>query len=167
MIRMTFATATLALTTAFAASATAGDIADCEALIMDYVQDEDQAEGGLVVATYRSAEDYIESVYDADMDPIVKIDGRPINAILCRRNDLVPDDKDFALISTGIPLALSQDFDTPDSDSLTVFFKDNRFQYKYASAYPLSEEVRELLDQQMEDFTARDHGLGSDAEDTE
>lgn len=136
-------------------NAWAGNFENCEALIMDYVEDEDRPEGGLVVATYRSAEGYIESVSDPAKTPITEIDDRPINAILCRRNDLVPTDADYALVSTGIPLALSQDFDTTDSDSLTVFLKDGEFQYKYASAYPLNEEVEGLLDTQMKAFTQR------------
>lgn len=139
----------------------AGNIADCEVVIMEYVSDEDG--GGMTVASFRPAGDFLESVYTDSIEIVREIDGSPIRAIMCRRNDLVPDKDDFALVATGIPFALSQDFDTDQSDSLTVYFKDGKFQYKYASAYPMNDEVKDLLDAQMKAFTKADHGLGTDA----
>ena len=57
-------------------------------------------------------------------------------------------------MATGVPFVLSQDFDSTDTDSLTVFWKDGAFDYVY-KGYPLSDEAQSLLEERLADFTAR------------
>jgi hypothetical protein len=137
--------------------AQAGNIAACEIVIMQYIEDE--AGGGMDVASFRPATDFLLGVYDEETEISVTVDDKPIRALMCERNDLIPDEDDYAILATGVPFAISQDFDTNESDSLTLYFQDGAFRYKYVSAYPMSEEMQTTLEARLEDFTARDHGL--------
>ena len=142
---------------ALPAPAMAGNIASCEIVIMEYIEDE--AGGGMDVASFRPAAEFLTGVYDADTPLVTRVGERPIRAVLCERADLLPDEDDYAILATGVPFALSQDFDTNQSDSLTLFFKDGRFQYRYASASPMDEGMKAELETRLEDFSAREHGL--------
>lgn len=139
-----------ALTCGLPQLALAGNYEACEIVIMTEKTDED---GGTIgIAAFEPADDFLKQVKNAEPVP-------EANALMCKRNDLVPVEADYAVLATGTPLALSQDFDSADSDSLTIFFKDGRFDYKYASAYPMGEEFKTELEQRLEDFSSRDHGL--------
>ncbi len=160
-----FAWMMAAASLALPVSAQAGNIASCEVVIMDYIEDE--SGGGLEVASFRPAGDFLLGVYDEDTELSLTIEDRPIRALMCERNDLVPDEDDYKILATGIPFALSQDFDTNESDSLTLYFQDGAFRYKYASAYPMSEEMQTTLEARLADFSSRDHGLDAPEEDSE
>jgi len=129
----------------------------CEVVVSSEVVD---AEGGrMTVASYRPAEMFLSGVYDANVPLSVKDDDEMIRGLICVRNDLVPTEKDYAVLATGVPLSLSQDFDSADSDILTVYFDNGVFAHKYVSDYPMSEEFEEAVKTRLADFSARDHGL--------
>ena len=129
------------------------DYADCEILLMEVIKDKD-VNGQTQVATYRAATDFIGSVFDDKIDPILDISGSPIRAVLCQRNDVIPTEKDYAPMSTGVAFILSQDFDSTDTDSLTMFWKEDKFQHVY-KGHPLSEDSQAILDTRLEDFSER------------
>jgi len=139
--------------------AMAGDLSRCEIVVVNDVVDEDG--GRMTVASYRAADGFIAGVYDADINLVIEDNGHAIRGLICVRNDLVPTEKDYAILATGIPLSLSQDFDSEDSDILTLYFSDGAFRHKYTSDYPMSGELEEALIAQLSDFSARDHGLVS------
>jgi hypothetical protein len=129
----------------------------CEIVVLDEIVDEDG--GRLTTASYRSAEPFLAGVFDPTV-PVTRDDeGELIRGLLCERNDLVPTERDYAVLSTGIPLSLSQDFDSPDSDILTVYYDERAFVHKYTSDYPMSEEFETAVVSTLRDFSARDHGL--------
>ncbi|WP_427454351.1 hypothetical protein [Litorimonas sp. WD9-15] len=133
------------------------NLADCEVLMMRFVADE-AGNGGMQVSTYGPAEDYIASVYDDEDGHLKKLMGDPIRALLCERDDVIPVETDYALMATGIPFILSQDFDDTETDSLTIYWRHDHFDYVY-KGYPLSEDTEGLLKDRLADFAGRDHGL--------
>lgn len=110
--------------------AKAGNIADCEIILMETIEDEN-GHGGAQVASYRPAANFIGSIYDDTQENITELDGLPIRALLCRRNNVIISESDFNLLASGIPFILSQNFDSSESDLLTYFFKDGEFQYTH------------------------------------
>ncbi|GHA96778.1 hypothetical protein GCM10009069_19770 [Algimonas arctica] len=155
-----FVTTALLLTASLALAPTASHAATpngCEVVVSSEVVD---AEGGrMTVASYRPADNFLSGVYDANTPLTLKEDGAPIRGIICARNDLVPTEKDYAMLATGIPLSLSQNFDSADSDILTVYFRAGAFTHKYTSDYPMSPEFETAVQTQLADFSHRDHGL--------
>ena len=142
---------------AFALPAQADNIADCEILTMEFIPDE-KGQGGMQVATYGPANDFIASAYDDEDGHLDTVNDVPIRALLCQRNDVIPVEKDYALMATGVPFILSQDFDDTETDSLTIYWKNDHFDYVY-KGYPLSDETKEKLENRLAKFTKRDHGL--------
>jgi len=145
---------TLALAPQMAA---ADNIADCEIVLMETIEDE-SGRGGAKIASYRPATEFMESIYLEDQDPLLKVDGLKIQAIMCKRLDMVPTKNDFNIVATGIPFFLSQSFESQDTDLVTVFFKEGRFQHVYTGP-GLSEDTLEALEDRLAVFTEGDHNL--------
>ena len=136
-----------------APTAWADNVAHCEALILQVVAN-DENTGEAQIASYRPAVPFLASLYDEEDGHLTEIDGFPIRAIMCRRNNIIPAESDYPILATGMPFILSQDFDSPQSDSLTMFWKDREIDYVY-KGYPLSDERQDILDDRLADFTAR------------
>lgn len=129
----------------------------CEVVVSSEVVDGDG--GRMTVASYQPADRFLSGIYDAKVQLTLKEDGAPIQGLICVRNDLVPTEKDYAILATGVPLSLSQDFDSADSDILTVYFDGGKFAHKYTSDYPMSDEFANAIQSRLSDFSDRDHGL--------
>ncbi|MEL6687280.1 MAG: hypothetical protein AAFP97_06645 [Pseudomonadota bacterium] len=129
----------------------------CEIVIVKEVVDSDG--GRMTVAAYKSAADFIKAAKSDAKSVSLEDDGAPIRGVICVRNDLVPAKADYAILATGVPLSLSQNFDSADSDILTVYFENGQFTHRYTSDYPMSSEFEDALNAQLKDFTARNHGL--------
>ncbi len=155
-MRALVATTAILLTPTLAA---AGDLSHCEIVVINDVVDEDGDH--MTVASYRAADGFLTGVYDPDVDLVVEDNGHAIRGLICVRNDLVLTEKDYAILATGIPFSLSQDFDSSNSDILTLYFRDGAFRHTYMSDYPMSREFEEALLIQLQDFSNRDHGLVS------
>ena len=140
------------------APALAGNIAQCEAIISAFVEDE--AGGGAEISSFRDPTDFFMGVYDPDAPVITEIGNFPIKAIICERRDLMPDEDDYAILATGVMLSLSQAFDSKRSDMLSVKWIDGRFRWQWKSADEIDPDMRDALVQRLADFSARDHGLG-------
>lgn len=129
----------------------------CEIVVVNEVVDADG--GRMTVASYRPAADFIQSAKKDTKTVSLSDKGAPIRGVICVRNDLVPTEEDYTILATGVPLSLSQNFDSADSDILTVYFDKGEFNHRYTSDYPMSSEFEEALTRQLSDFTTRDHGL--------
>lgn len=138
------------------------NLSDCEIVMMRYIPDE-SGNGGMDISTHGPADDYISSVYDDEDGHLTKVHGDRIRALLCQRNDILPTEEDFPLLATGIPFVLSQDFDSTDTDSLTMFWRKTYFDYIY-KGHPLSDEAELELKTRLADFTERDHDLNREKE---
>lgn len=135
----------------------ASGLKKCEVVVSNEVVD---AEGGrMTVASYQSADPFLSGVFDPKVPLTLKVDGSLIRGIICVRNDLVPTEQDYAVLATGIPLSLSQDFDSADSDILTIYFRAGAFSHKYTSDYPMSVEFETAVLSRLANFSGRDHGL--------
>ncbi|MEP1230669.1 MAG: hypothetical protein ABJG88_08330 [Litorimonas sp.] len=140
-------------------SAIAGNIANCEIVLMETIADEN-GNGGAQVASYRPAGDFIASVYSREEDTLNEIDGLAIRALLCSRKDVIISDTDFDLLATGVPFILSQNFDSSTSNLLTYFFKDGSFQYTHKGD-DLSDEALAKLTQRLVDFNSREDTIAA------
>ena len=143
----------LLLAAGLSTTAAAENVAFCEVLIIQVLEDE-ALDGNAQVVTYGPATSFIESVYDEKDGHLTHIAGQPIRALMCSRNDVIPTETDYALIATGIPFILSQDFDSTDTDSLTLFWKNEELRHVY-KGYPLSDEAQSSLDKRLANFTKR------------
>ena len=138
-------------------SVMANSFDNCEIVIVKDVVDADG--GRMTVAAYKPADDFIGAARKGAKSVTLADEGSPIRGVICTRNDLVPVGADYSILATGVPLSLSQDFDSADSDILTVYFDQGAFTYRYTSDYPMSSEFEETLEARLADFTGRDHGL--------
>ena len=135
-------------------AAWADNVAHCEILLTQTIANEDGA-GEAQIASYRPAVGFLASLYDEETDSyMTEVDGFPIRAVLCRRHDVIPSESDYNILATGTPFILSQDFDSPETDSLTVYWKDGAFDYVY-KGQPLSEESQSTLDTRLAEFSDR------------
>ena len=140
-------------------AAHAADMSECEVVLLQVVETETAA-GEARVASYHSAEAFIASVRDDIPGHMTKINGQNIRGLMCRRNEVIPAHADYDIMATGIPFILSQDFDSSDTDSLTMYWKDGKIEHVY-KGYPLSEEAQAILDTRLAGFSKR--GLSDSA----
>jgi len=154
MNRAIFSASLLSLAFMAAPQAFADNIANCELVLMETIETED-GHSSAQVASYRPAADFIASVYNDDTDTLSDIDGLAIRALLCSRNNVIISETDFKLLATGVPFILSQNFDSPDTDLLTYFFKEGKFHYTHKGD-GLSEDELETLTTRMADFNTRE-----------
>lgn len=136
----------------FAPAAWADNVAHCEVLLVNTF-DDDATNSQAQIASYRPAVGFIASVYDDAPEHLTHIDGHVIRALLCRRNNVIPTETDYPMIATGVPFIVSQNFDSSDTDSLTIYWKDGAFEHVY-KGHPLSDESQHSLDSRLAAFTA-------------
>lgn len=134
-------------------SALANDGSECELLLVRIVPAAD-GNGEAQIASYTDAKGFLKTVHDDVPGHMTMAEGQSIRALMCRRNDVIPAHDDYDVISTGIPFILSQDFDSPDTDSLTLYWKDDKIEHVY-KGYPLSEEAEAILETRLAGFTKR------------
>ncbi len=147
----------IGLFTLLPSAAFAGNIAQCEVVLLETIEDE-SGRGGAQVASYRPAGEFMASVYDDDVETLYKIDGLSIQAVMCQRADIIPSDTDAKIIATGIPFFLTQSFEAQETDLVSVFFKDGKFRYSYKGP-GLSEETQELLEARLVSLNEMEHDL--------
>ena len=118
-------------------SAFADNIAACEVVLMEKIDQED-SEGVTEIASFRPAADFIASAYDKETEILREIDGLPIRAVMCKRRSIVPSDSDFPIVATGTPFMISQNFDSSETGLTTIFFKNGEFHVTYKRPRPFS-----------------------------
>lgn len=108
------------------------NIAACEVVIMKPVlQEQGKANGDkpAMIASFLPAGDFIYSVFAGKVD--AEVDGQPIRGLMCKRMNVLPTEFDLKLVETGVPLYLSQDFDSPTSALMSIQTDNGRFIYEY------------------------------------
>ena len=130
---------------------------NCEIVLIEQVTKEvERADAQL--ASFRPADDFLSSVYDGETGFQTQIDGLSIRGVMCQRAKILPTLRDFPVLATGIPLSLSDDFDRPDSQLMTIFYRDGKFQYKYSGEDLDQTEHNKLVDI-MDVFNLQPHDL--------
>ena len=140
-----------------AAPAFADNIANCEIVLMEAIAQEG-LEGKAEVASFRPADDFMESIYDDDIPIIREIDGLPIRAVMSQRPSPEPSVRDFPIVASGIPFMISQNFDSPDTGLTTIFFKNGKFQHSYKGS-ELNADIQAELDYRIEVYNFQPHEL--------
>ena len=84
------------------------------------------------VASFHPAINFIESIYNEDKKIIRTINGFKIRALMCRRMNVVPKRIDYPILKSGIPLILSQNFDSSTSGITKIYYKNGKFNYTYS-----------------------------------
>ena len=108
-------------------------------------------EGRSADAQFADAGAFLDSVYDGRDGHLKTLAGMPVRAVLCRRDDLIPTMRDLPVLKTGMPLSLSQDFDSTTSGLLTLYDAGADFKAEY-SGPPLSPEQQKRLRDTLEIF---------------
>lgn len=135
----------IALTLGSIGPAAYADDTGCEVVTMNLTVT-DKTEDNVRTAKFHDATKFIDSVYD-DIDGHVKeIDGLAVLAVMCQRISLLPQLRDLPLIKTGLPLSLSQDFDSPDSGLLTVYDDGTAYKVDYTGPEALAPDADKLKD---------------------
>lgn len=141
-----------------APSASSGDnIAACELILLEDIKGEANEER-MQVASYRPAADFIASVYDEEDGHLTQIDDLTIRGLMCVRDNVVPTLRDFPLVATGIPMSLSQNFESTTSGLMTIYFEGGTFKHKY-SGPDLTETEQASLADALETFNLQPHDL--------
>ena len=135
----------------------ADNMADCEAVMVEQVM-EDGEPTGAVMQTFAPAVDVLTTIYDDEDGFLEEIDGRKVKAILCQRSSVIPTLRDFPILATGIPFAISTDFEAADSRSVTMFYKDGEFQQVFKGT-ELPDDEQAELDDAIEVFNLQSHDL--------
>lgn len=136
---------------ATASNAYAAETSNCELLLVQIIQSPD-GKGEAQVPSYVPAEEFMATLTDDKPGHMTEYLGHKIQAIMCRRNDILPTQEDYTILATGLPFILSQDFDSSDTDSLTLYWKDEAIQHIY-KGYPLSEEAESVLETRLTQFS--------------
>lgn len=139
-------------------TASADNVANCEILVQEPVTLDGKATGAFV-DTYIPATEFIASVYDGEEGHMTQARGLDIKVLFCTRHNIIPSLRDFPLLATGIPMAVSTDFDTPGSALIYYFFNGEKFVNAYEGP-DLSEEQSAKLNDAMEVFNLQPHSLG-------
>ena len=134
------------------------NVADCEVLVQEPITLDGKPTGAFV-DTYIPASDFIGSVYDSEDGHLTQAEGKDIRVLFCTRNNIIPTLRDFPLLATGIPFAVSTDFDTPGTPLIYYFFAEGKFAHAYEGP-DLSEEQAAKLADAMEIFNLQPHNLG-------
>jgi len=109
------------------------NIANCEIVVEKIGNPNEVVEGEptMMDFDFLPADDFIFSVFKPDSDPIKKIDGNVIRGLMCTRSNVVPTEFDLKLIKTGVPLYLSQNFDSTDSSLMSISSREGKYTYMY------------------------------------
>jgi len=119
--------------------------ANCEIVLMPN-------DGKVEDGQFADAGAYLDSVYDGNHDGHMSRFGElPIRGVMCKRENLVPTMRDLPLLKTGLPLSLSQDFDSSTSGLLTLYDAGADFKAEY-SGPPLSPNDEKKLRDTLEIF---------------
>lgn len=158
MIKKLFLAGSLLL--GFSVSAQADNIASCEVVLMEKIVDEGKNTGAKM-ASYRPGAEFISSVYDDEDGHVSEIGDHKIRGVMCERRGVIPTLRDFPIVATGIPLSLSQNFDSTKSSLMTLYFKEGEFRHIYKGK-PLSPSEQSKLTDVMEIYNLQPHNLGKE-----
>lgn len=139
----------------------ADNIADCEVVIMEKYNPGDNKQM-MEVASFYPAINFIESIYNEDKKIISTINGFKIRALMCRRMDVVPKRIDYAILKSGVPLILSQNFDSSSSGITKIYYKNGKFNYTYSGPDLSDKDIKKIkinlnfFNSQSHDFSEKE-----------
>lgn len=140
----------LLIATASAMPAFADDnIANCEIVVQQPVLENDTGAEAPMIATFLPAGDFVFSVFDGEDGHLQEVDGKIIRALMCVRTNLIPTEFDVKLAGTGVPLYLSQDFDSKQSALMSVYKKGENYVYDYTGP-DLSGDDKDIIKLRLE-----------------
>lgn len=113
---------------------------------------------GASLASYRPADDFLESIYDDEDGFQETVDSLKVRAVMCTRDRVIPQLRDFPILSSGVQFSISNDFDSHDSQFMTVFYKAGKFQHKFSGPTLSDGELIALRDV-MEVYNLQEHDL--------
>lgn len=134
------------------------NVANCEILVQEAVTLDGEPTGAFV-DTYIPASDFIASVYDGEEGHLTQANGKNIRVLFCTRQNIIPTLRDFPLLATGIPFAVSTDFDTPGTPLIYYFYAQGKFAHAYEGPELSTDQAAKLADA-MEVFNLQPHDLG-------
>ena len=117
---------------------------DCEIVLMPIGGSPDDG-------VFMEASTFLQTVYDEDDGHMERVGDLPVRGVMCRRETLVPTMRDLPLLKTGLPLSLSQDFESTTSGLLTLYDAGADFKAEY-SGPDLSQEDEKRLRDTLEIF---------------
>jgi len=112
---------------------------DCEIVLMP-------AGGTAADGQFADAAEFLDSVYDDEEGHMTTLGDLPLRAVMCRRDNLIPTMRDLPLLKTGLPLSLSQDFDSNTSGLLTLYDAGADFKAEYSGPNLSPEDEKRLRD---------------------
>jgi len=114
---------------------------------------------GAMLASYRPADNYLDSLYNGENQVMDMIDGLKVRAVMCTRDQVIPRLRDFPILASGVQFSISNDFDSHDSQLITVYYSGTSFQKKYSGPeLSVGEEI--ALRDVMEIYNLQNHNLG-------
>jgi len=137
-----FTTALLSLGLISVTAIAQAQTSKCELVTMETINTAES----IGAAQFHDGTDFIERLYAGEDISDKTINGTPIRAILCQREDLLPTMRDLPLIKTGLPLSLSQDFDSPNSGLLMVMDNGTDYVAEYSGSENKSPDAEKLKD---------------------
>ena len=100
---------------------------------------------------FAEASTFLDSVYDGEDGYLETSFDIPIRAVMCEREDLIPTMRDLPILQTGLPLSISQDFDSTTSGLLTLYDAGAEFKADYSGPV-LTPQDEEKLRSTLEIF---------------
>ena len=125
------------------------NIANCEIVVQQPVLEDDTGAEAPMIATFLPAGDFVFSVFDGEDGHLQEVGGKTIRALMCVRTNLIPTEFDVKLAGTGVPLYLSQNFDSKESALMSLYKKGDNFVYDYTGP-DLSGEDKDVIKLRLE-----------------
>ncbi len=97
-------------------------------------------------AQFARAGAFMNSVYDEEKGHLSAVAGTPVRAVMCTRRTLIPTLRDLPILQTGIPFAISDDFDSTASGLLTIYDTGKEFKAEYSGPKLSPESEKKLRD---------------------
>ncbi len=132
-------TALSALTFMAASSSAYAQTSNCEIVLIE-------PSAAAKDAQFARAGAFMNSVYDEDAGHLSSVAGTPVRAVMCTRRTLLPSLRDLPILKTGLPLAISEDFDSASSGLLTVYDTGKEFKAEYSGPKLSPESEKKLRD---------------------
>ncbi len=97
-------------------------------------------------AQFARAGAFMNSVYDEEKGHLSAVAETPVRAVMCTRRTLIPTLRDLPILQTGLPFAISEDFDSASSGLLTIYDTGKEFKAEYSGPKLSPQSEKELRD---------------------
>ena len=132
----------ISLASFFSYASAQAQTSNCELVTMETIS----AAESIGAAKFHDASDFIARLYKGEDTLDKTVNGQPVRAVLCQRDSLLPTLRDLPLIKTGLPLSLSQDFDSPNSGLLMIMDTGESYAAEYTGKPEQGPDPKKLKD---------------------